>query len=139
MPSLNASSNSGSPGLQIPPVANILPLLSESIAHRTELASIELDEARTHAIDSSLLAGATCVLLLLAGFALTLLVAALVWDSPYRGWWLTGLCAAYLVAAGTTFWRLKKRLRTWRPFAETQSQIQLDFQCLNTLLKSPLR
>ena len=136
MSGIAPSSPPGSSGLQIPSVANILPLLTESIAHRTELAAIELDEARTHALGSSLLAGATCLLLLLAGFALTLLIAALVWESPYRGWWLMGLCAAYLAVVGTIFWRLRKRLLTWRPLVETQTQVRLDFQCLNTLLKS---
>lgn len=114
-------------------------LFSESVAHRAELASVEVGEARDHALVSTLLAAGTVVLALFTGFAVTLLLASLVWDSPHRLWWLTGLCALYLGAAVLTGFTLVKRLRTWRPMSETTSQLQEDFQCLSQLIKSVVR
>ncbi len=114
-------------------------LFSESVAHRAELASVEVGEARDHALVSTLLAAGTIVLALFTGFAVTLLLASLVWDSPHRIWWLTGLCAIYLGSALATGFTLVKRLRTWRPMSETTSQLQEDFQCLSHLIKSVVR
>jgi uncharacterized membrane protein YqjE len=114
-------------------------LFSESVAHRAELASVEVGEARDHALVSTLLAAGTVVLALFTGFAVTLLLASLVWDSPHRVWWLTGLCAIYLGSAFLTGFALVKRLRTWRPLSETTSQLHEDFQCLSQLIKSVVR
>jgi uncharacterized membrane protein YqjE len=113
-----------------------LSLFTESVAHRTELARLELEEARDHACGSTLLAVAAGALVLFTGFAFTLLVASAVWDDPHRGWWLGGLCAAYLSAALAAGFVLAHRLRTWRPLGETQQQLQQDCQCLNQLIKS---
>jgi uncharacterized membrane protein YqjE len=124
------------PRLQLPAPGVALGLFTESFAHRAELAALELTEAREHALGSSLLAGATAALVLFTGFAFTLLVAGLVWDDPHRGWWLGGLNAAYLAATVATAFILTRRLRTWRPFGETQRQLQEDYQCLNRLIKS---
>lgn len=122
------------PQLPAPDVA--LSLFSESVAHRAELAALELDEAREHALRSTLLAAAAAALVLFSGFALTLLVASLVWDDPHRGWWLGGLCATYLAAALATGFILARRLRDWQPFGETRHQLQKDHQCLSQLIKS---
>ena len=121
---------------QLPAARVVLELFSESVAHRAELAALELAEAREHAAGSALLAGATVALALFTGFALTLLVASVVWDQPNRGWWLGGLGAVYLIAAITTGLVLARRLRTWRPLGETQTQLQQDYQCLSHLIKS---
>ena len=85
---------------------------------------------------SSLLAGIAAALTLFAGFAFTLLVASLVWELPSRGWWLAGLCTLYVAAAVTAGSMLARRLRTWRPLGETQTQLQQDYQCLSQLIKS---
>lgn len=111
-------------------------LLSESVSHRAELASVEVGEARDHALVSTLLAVGTVILALFTGFAITLLLASLVWDSPHRVWWLSGLCVLYLGSAFLTGFALVKRLRTWRPMSETTTQLQEDFQCLSQLIKS---
>lgn len=100
---------------------------------------MEVGEARDHAMVSTLLAAGTLVLTLFTGFAITLLLASLVWDSPHRAWWLTGLCAVYLGSAFLTGFSLVKRLRTWRPMSETASQLNEDFQCLSQLIKSVVR
>jgi len=113
-----------------------LDLFGESIAHRAELAALELEEAREHVTGSTILAGVVGALALFTGFAFTLLVASLVWDLPSRAWWLGGLCVLYLGAAVTCGMILSHRLRTWQPLEEIQSQMQQDYQCLSQLIKS---
>lgn len=124
---------------QLPAPGVVLNLFSESVAHRAELATLELDEAREHITGSLLLAGVTAALVLFTGFAVTLLVACLVWDLPNRGWWLGGLCAVYLGAALATGFILTRRVRMWLPLAETRSQLHQDYRCLNQLFKSATR
>ena len=121
---------------EIPPVGVVLGLLTDSVAHRAELAGLELAEARDHAGGSALLAGVAAVLALLTGFAFTLLIAGLVWDGPHRGWWLGGLCAGYLAAALLAAFKLRQRLLGWEPLGETHRQLQEDYQCLHQLIKS---
>jgi uncharacterized membrane protein YqjE len=129
--------SSGRP--QLPPPGVALNLFSESVAHRAELAALELEEARDHAARSAILAGAAIGLGLCTGFAVTLVVAALVWDRPGRAWWLAGLGIVYLAAAVASGFMLSRRLRDWRPLGETQNQLQRDYQCLSQLLKSIAR
>ncbi|HEX2861934.1 MAG TPA: phage holin family protein [Lacunisphaera sp.] len=121
---------------QLPSPGIALGLLSDSMAHRAELAGLEFEEAREHIAGSTLLAGAAVILSLCTGFAVTLLVAGLVWDRPDRAWWLAGLCVLYLAGAAGTAFALSRRLRNWRPLGETQNQLQADYQCLNQLFKS---
>ncbi len=127
------------PRPQLPAPGVALSLFAESVAHRAELAAIELDEAREHALGSLLLAAGTAALVLFTGFALTLLAASLVWDLPNRGWWLAGLVAAYLAGAAAAGCLLTRRLRTWRPLAEVSAQLQEDTRCLTHLIKSAAR
>jgi uncharacterized membrane protein YqjE len=123
---------------RVPSLGETTALLDEALSHRTKLAAIELDEARSHAQTSALMLSACAVLGLLAGFAFTLTLAAIVWDSPHRGWWLGGLCSAYLVGAMGMALALYRRLQIWEPFAEIRSQLQQDHQCLVGLMKSPI-
>lgn len=137
MPLFSPTDSTPRPRLPAPGVA--FSLFSESIEHRAELVSVEVGEARDHALVSTLLAVATVALALFTGFAITLLIASLVWDSPHRIWWLTGLCLGYLASATLTGLALVKRLRTWRPLSETQIQLHQDFLCLSKLIKSAIR
>ena len=121
---------------QIPPLGAAVELLGESAAHRAELAGLEIAEASDHAFGSMILAVATILLALITGFAVTLLVASLVWDSPYRLWWLAGLGVLYLGGTLTTGLLLRSRLNNWHPLIETRWQLQQDYQCLSTLIKS---
>lgn len=124
---------------QLPPLGKAISLLGESVGHRAELAALELSEAREHVVGSLLLAAGTAALVLFTGFALTLLAASLVWDSPNRGWWLAGLTAVYVISAIATGFALVRRLHTWRPLSELQFQLKQDYQCLNNLVKSATR
>jgi uncharacterized membrane protein YqjE len=121
---------------QLPPLGTAVDLFGESVAHRAELANIEVAEAADHAVVSAILGIATVLLVLLTGFAVTLLVASLVWDSPHRAWWLLGLGLLYLAGTVATGLTLHSRLRNWHPMGETRWQLQQDYQCLNTLIKS---
>jgi len=112
--------------------------LSESASHRADLASLEAGEARDHAIVSLLLAASAAVLVLLTGFAVTLLLASLAWDSPHRLAWLILICVVYLGSTVAASLVLVRRLRTWRPLEETQKQIKEDLQCLGKLIKAAL-
>lgn len=111
-------------------------LLSESAGHRAELAALEMGEARDHALVSVLLAVGTGAIALVTGFAITLLLASLAWDSPHRVWWLAGICATYLATAMGLGFVLVRRLRDWCPLESTHTQLQEDLQCLNKLIKS---
>ena len=124
--SLLSSLASAKPRPQLPAPGVAFSLLGESLDHRRELASLEVVEARDHAI------------VLLLGFAITLLVASIVWDGPHRVAWMVGVCLVYGGGAVGSGSLLLKRLRTWHPLQETQSQLEQDFQCLSKLIKSVL-
>jgi uncharacterized membrane protein YqjE len=104
-----------------------------ALRHRVELAALEAAEARDHALVTGLLAGAALALGLLAGFAVTLLVAVLVWNQPWRGLVLAGLVVAEGLGAAACLLAVRARLRRWKPFAEISEQLRKDAQCLQDL------
>lgn len=124
---------------RLPPLGDAATLLTEALSHRTELTALEFAEAQAAGRSAALLLAVAAGLGLLAGFAFTLLVAALVWDGPHRGGWLAGLCAAYLLGGAIAALTLGRRLRTWRPFAEIRAQLRQDHQCLRQLIKQLAR
>jgi uncharacterized membrane protein YqjE len=111
-----------------------LSLFSEATAHRAELAGLELAEARDHALHSTVLAVVTGALVILTGFSLTLLAAAIVWDNPHRNWWLGAMGALYAGITLVLFFNFLRRMRAWRPMEETSRQLKSDCQCLQHLL-----
>ncbi len=105
--------------------------------HRSELASIELGEARDRAAGISVLFLVGAVAALLTGFALNLLIAAIWWDTPHR---LLAIGIALLLQAALSTAALVlsiTRARQWHPFPETFQQLRKDAQCLQDLLNSP--
>jgi uncharacterized membrane protein YqjE len=121
---------------RVPSLGTVVRLFTEALGNRADLAALELEETRTEASVSAVLVAAVLALVHFAGFAFTLTVAAVVWDSPHRTAWLAGLGAVYLVAGTIVAGLLWRRLRAWRPFAETKSQLKQDHQCLKELSKS---
>lgn len=121
---------------QFPAPGVAFSILSESASHRAELASLELGEARDHALVSTLLAAGTAALGLITGMAITLFFASLVWDGPHRIAWMVGICVVYLALTAGLAFALVRRLRSWHPLEEVQSQLQEDIQCLSKLIKS---
>jgi len=123
---------------QVPSLGTVVRLLNEALENRLGLADVELDETRVHASVSALILGVVLCLVNFAGFAFTLMVAAIVWDGAHRGAWLAGLGGVYLAAAAIASFVLWRRLRDWRPFAETKSQLNQDQQCLKELTRAIL-
>lgn len=113
-------------------------MLNEAASNRSDLAALELAEARGHAQSSMLLLGLIILFIFLGGLMLTLTIAGLVWDSPHRAWWLAGISVVYLGGAAVTALVLRRRLQSWQPFVEIRNQLQLDFQCLSQLIRSIL-
>lgn len=123
---------------RVPSLGTTVRLLSDALSNRIDLAELELDETKTQASVSALLLGVVACLVNFAGFAFTLMIAALVWDHEHRGAWLAGLGTVYLVLAAVVGLVLWKRVRDWKPFAETKSQLKQDHQCLRELTKTIL-
>jgi len=123
---------------RVPSLGTTVRLFSDALANRIDLAEVELDETKVHAGVTALLVGVIVSLVNFAGFAFTLMVAALVWESGHRGAWLAGLGGAYVLAAAIVSFVFWRRLRDWRPFAETKSQLKQDHQCLRELTKAIL-
>jgi uncharacterized membrane protein YqjE len=121
---------------QVPPFGTIIRLFNDAVGNRVDLAALELEETRAEAAVAAVLLAVGLCLVLFAGFAFTLMVAALVWDSPHRGAWLAGLGGVYLAGGAIIGLILWRRWQAWRPFAETKTQIQQDGQCLRSLAQT---
>jgi len=109
-------------------------IVLDGLAHRGQLASLELAEARNHATLTTVLAVLAAALILLAGFAATFTLAALVWQREDRGLILGLVTLAYIVGAAALGWLAVNRLTTWRPLAETRHQLSEDYSCLRQFL-----
>jgi uncharacterized membrane protein YqjE len=107
--------------------------------HRSELASIELGEARDQATGISVLFLVGAVSALLAGFAANFFVAALWWDTPHR-LLAVGLAAGVqAVISAVALTLCVARARQWHPFPQTFEQLRKDTKCLHDLLNSHRR
>jgi len=104
------------------------------LAHRSELAVVETEEARDHLIVTILISAGLFALALLAGIALTFTVAASIWHRDDRGLILGLLTTAYLLLASGLGWALVRRIRSWRPLRETRRQLHQDAQCIDDLM-----
>lgn len=124
------------PRPHVPPFGTIVRLFNDAVGNRADLAALEFEETRGEAILSAVLLVVILCLVLFAGFAFTLMVAALVWERPDRGTCLAGLGGFYLLAGGIAGFVLWRRWQAWRPFAETKSQLRQDGQCLRDLAKT---
>jgi uncharacterized membrane protein YqjE len=111
-----------------------LRILARGSGHRIQLASIELAQARIHAITSGVIGAFAIGLSLIAGFSITLCIAAMVWESPNRMMWLTSICLVYVALAAAVVAILLRRMMAWRPFTETTHQLISDYQCLRQLI-----
>jgi uncharacterized membrane protein YqjE len=114
-------------------------ILVEGLMHRGELATLELREARTHVAFTAVIAGAAVALVLLGGFAGTFAIAAAVWERANRGAILGLVTLAYFLGAVALAWCLARRLKSWRPFAETIYQLREDSSCLHHHLSENTR
>jgi uncharacterized membrane protein YqjE len=111
-----------------------LRILARGTGHRIQLATVELAQARIHAITSGVIAGFAIGMSLIAGFSITLCIAAMVWESPHRMMWLTSITLVYVAAAAAIVAVLLKRMLSWRPFSETTHQLIEDYRCLRQMI-----
>ncbi|MBL9187087.1 MAG: phage holin family protein [Opitutaceae bacterium] len=109
-------------------------IVVEGLAHRGELAALEFAEARDHVVKSAaVMLGATACALL-TGFAGTFAIAALVWQREDRGLILGLVTLAYALGAAGLGLLAARRLRAWRPLAETRHQLGEDCACVRDML-----
>jgi len=111
----------------------------EALAHRSELAALELREAQEHGLRTALIMGLAGLLGLLGGFAVNLAIAAAVWNREDRASILAAVTAVYLVGAGILAYLASRRLRTWHPFSETCRQFHEDCACIHDVIVSSAR
>jgi uncharacterized membrane protein YqjE len=112
-------------------------ILARGIDHRTELASIELSEARDDAVAISALLIGGVVAGVLAGVALNLLVAAIWWDTTHRVRAISLSLTVQIVVAISVFALGRRRLRLWHPLASTIDQLKKDAVCVRDLIANP--
>lgn len=105
-------------------------IILEGLSHRGELATLELTEARNHATVTAIFTALAAALVLLAGFAGTIAIAALVWHRDDRGLLLSLVTFIYLLGAGAFAWLAANRLKTWSPLTETRHQLGEDYVCI---------
>jgi uncharacterized membrane protein YqjE len=111
----------------------------EAMIHRGELASLEMREATVHGTVTAIAIGLSVALLLLAGFASTLALAAAVWQRDDRGLILGLVSIVYLLGAAALAWWAKKRISEWKPFSETARQFSKDCACVQEIISSATR
>jgi len=109
-------------------------ILARAVRNRGALAGLELREARSRAALIAVLAGTAAACALLAGLALTLLVAAIFWDTPQRVAalaWLAGIEITLMLAAAL---RVRRHLRSFRLFSDTRAILEADLRCLRDMV-----
>ena len=105
-------------------------LLLRTLGHRLELAELEIEEARARLMRSGLLLGVTAVACVASCMALTMLVAAISWDTPYRVLSLGLLAALHVIATALAVRQVRRAWKSWQPFALTQSALAEDLRWL---------
>jgi hypothetical protein len=75
-------------------------------------------------------------LLLLGGFCATFALAAAVWNRDDRGLILGMVTVGYFVAAGILAFLAARRMKNWKPFAESARQFREDSACIHDIINS---
>jgi len=135
------SNSSTEPPLASVGLSQIIPatkILIDALLHRGELAAVELVEAREQVFTTMLFGIAAVTLTLLGGFAVTLCLAAAIWERPDRVLILGLVGLVYLVGSGLLLWLCTRRLHAWRPLKETRKQLSLDRSCFYALITPPV-
>ena len=101
--------------------------------NRLQLLKLEVEEEREHILVSIWLALGLAVFGLLAGVALTVLIAVAFWEhSPILA--LLALLVVYTLAAVGCYWRLVQLQKNWQTLPATLEQLKKDRECLEQLL-----
>ncbi len=113
-----------------------IPFVPKAGTSRPESSRLTRSTPTEPVFYSSLLAGVAFGMLVFTGFSLTLLMASLVWTSPHRDWFLSGLVLAYLSCTFATTQALGRRLRAWLPLKDIQMRLRQGGRDLGNLLES---
>lgn len=108
----------------------------EALMHRSELATLEFEEAREHATRTLIIVGFSAAFVLLFGFTSTVAIAASVWHREDRGLILSLVTLAYLIGAAVLAWVSVRRIKQWQPFSETRRQFHEDCACVQDIVNS---
>lgn len=110
-------------------------LLLRALENRAALAALELEEAGRRLTAAAVVCTLAGVLLLIAGFGVTLLVAAIAWDTPARVPAIAWTCGLELVLAlvlGGVAWTRWTNLRL---LEHTRDQLTKDAACLREVIR----
>ena len=114
------------PGDAAKQVAQRMLVIAEN---RFQLLMVEAEEERERILLAICLALGAAAFCLLAGVAVTILIAVALWDhSPVIA--LLVMVALYALAAGIFYGRLVRLWRDWQSFPETLDQLKKDRECL---------
>jgi uncharacterized membrane protein YqjE len=98
--------------------------------NRLQLLMVEAQEERQRVLLAAALAIGIAVFSLLAGVALTAIIAVLLWEqSPIIA--LLVMTILYLAVAAVLYLWLNRLFRNWRSFAATLDQLRKDRDCLH--------
>jgi uncharacterized membrane protein YqjE len=97
--------------------------------NRLELLLVEFQEERWRFFEALLLAGLVLILALMTLMVATVTIVVICVSHNQLGL-VVGLGVLYLLATIACYWRLRRRLKTWTPFAATIAEIKKDKVCL---------
>lgn len=98
--------------------------------NRLELLLLELQEERERLVLAIILALGATIFALLAGVALTVALAAALWNySPVLA--MLAMAVIYLSAGAILFGRLTKLRKDWQTLPATLDQLKKDRECLD--------
>ena len=98
--------------------------------NRVELLLVELREERWRFFNALLLAGVVLILALMTLMAATITIVVVCVKAD-RLDLVIALVLLYLAGTIFSFWRLRARLKNWKPFSATLAELKKDKACLD--------
>ena len=98
--------------------------------NRLELLLVEAQEERWRFFDALLLAGVVLILALMTLMAATITIVVVCVKAD-RLDLVVVLVLLYLAGTIFSFWRLRTRLKSWKPFSATLAELKKDKACLD--------
>jgi uncharacterized membrane protein YqjE len=98
--------------------------------NRVELLLVELREERWRFFDALLLAGVVLILAAMTLMAATITIVVVCVKAD-RLDLVIALVLLYLAGTIFSFWRLRARLKNWKPFSATLAELKKDKACLD--------
>ena len=98
--------------------------------NRVELLLVEWQEERWQFFNALLLVGVVLILALMTLMAATITIVVLCVKAD-RLDLVVALVLLYLAGTIFSFWRLRTRLKSWKPFSATLAELKKDKACLD--------